>query len=74
LIFLFNSDSKYFLGRFIDRDMFMRYLGGGIGHLALRGHVKIEDAAKAIGVSLKSASTPDADGSVNGKHMGMLIY
>jgi hypothetical protein len=54
--------------------MFMRYLGGGIGHLALRGHVKIEDAAKAIGVSLKSASTPDADGSANGKHMGMLIH
>jgi hypothetical protein len=49
----------------------MRYLGGGVGHLALRGHVKIEDAAKAIGVSLKSVST--ADYSANGKPMGISI-
>jgi hypothetical protein len=30
--------------RFVDRDMFMRFLGGGIGHKAPRGHDTAEDA------------------------------
>jgi hypothetical protein len=49
----------------------MRYLGGSVGHLALQEHVKIEDAAKAIRVSLKSIST--ADYFANGKPMEILI-
>lgn len=60
------------MDRFVDRDMFMRYLGGGVGHLALREHVKIEEAAKAIGVNLKSTPTPATD-SARGESMSMSI-
>ena len=34
--------------RFVDRDMFMRYLGGGIGHKALRGIVRILDTIQIL--------------------------
>jgi hypothetical protein len=41
----------------------MRYLGGGIGHVALRQHVKIEDAAKAMGINLSTAHATSSAGS-----------
>ncbi|CAE6459848.1 unnamed protein product [Rhizoctonia solani] len=28
----FGDWSRYYVGRFVDRDMLMRYLGGGVGH------------------------------------------
>ncbi|KAJ3552771.1 hypothetical protein NM688_g3978 [Phlebia brevispora] len=44
-----QSDYKhYYVNMFIDHDMIMRYLGGGIGHHLLRSIVNIADALKAI--------------------------
>ncbi|KAJ3556338.1 hypothetical protein NM688_g2089 [Phlebia brevispora] len=44
-----QSDYRhYYVDMFVDRDMIMRYLGGGIGHLMLRGIVDIADALKAV--------------------------
>ncbi|GJE92524.1 hypothetical protein PsYK624_086780 [Phanerochaete sordida] len=38
----------YYVNMFVDRDMLMRYLGGGIGHKATRKLVPIDDAFEAI--------------------------
>ncbi|KAJ3557650.1 hypothetical protein NM688_g1363 [Phlebia brevispora] len=44
-----QSDYRhYYMDIFVDRDMIMRYLGGGIGHLHLRGILSILDALNAI--------------------------
>ncbi|KAJ3554174.1 hypothetical protein NM688_g3242 [Phlebia brevispora] len=44
-----QSDYKhYYVNIFVDRDMIMRYLGGGIGHHLLRGLVNIADTLKTI--------------------------
>lgn len=37
-----------FLDSFPDRDMFMRYLGGGVGHRATWNLVKIADTVKLL--------------------------
>ncbi|KAJ3542326.1 hypothetical protein NM688_g5982 [Phlebia brevispora] len=44
-----DSDWKlFYVDIFVDRDMIMRYLGSGIGHLILRGIVDIAQAFKII--------------------------
>lgn len=60
--------------RFVDRDMFMRYLGGGVGHTMLRGVVDIADTFKAFGLDdthpvgnpeeWDSESEPDEDNEI----------
>lgn len=37
-----------FLNSFPDRDMFMRYLGGGVGHRATWDLVEIADTIKLL--------------------------
>ncbi|KAF7793821.1 hypothetical protein EIP86_004942 [Pleurotus ostreatoroseus] len=44
-----NADwNFYHVGMFADRDMGMRYIGGGIGHKMLRGIINISDTMKMI--------------------------
>jgi hypothetical protein len=38
------SDTKLTCGRFVDRDMFMRYHGGGVGHCRSTGAVTLNEA------------------------------
>ncbi|KAF7794670.1 hypothetical protein EIP86_005808 [Pleurotus ostreatoroseus] len=38
----------YYVGIFVDRDMLMRYLGGGIGHKLLRGIISIADTFRTL--------------------------
>lgn len=46
--------------------MFMRYLGGGVGHKAFRAVVSIRDALAALtGIASKSTKA-DADQTVDG--------
>ena len=42
------------MDKFVDRDVFMEYLGGGVGHTTLRKHVSFDNAVNAIGVELLS--------------------
>jgi len=35
------KDSSHFVGRFADRDMMMRYRGGGVGHKSTRNATNI---------------------------------
>ncbi|KAI0090930.1 hypothetical protein BDY19DRAFT_886849 [Irpex rosettiformis] len=41
----------YYVDMFADRDMFMRYLGGGLGHKAFKAIVSIQDTLTALGVN-----------------------
>jgi hypothetical protein len=34
--------------RFVNRDMLMRFLGGGVGHKATRGIIRIQDSIQQI--------------------------
>ncbi|KAF7796319.1 hypothetical protein EIP86_007496 [Pleurotus ostreatoroseus] len=44
-----NSDWEgYYVNIFVDRDMIMRYLGGGIGHILLRGVINSLEIARTI--------------------------
>ncbi|KAG6808669.1 hypothetical protein H0H92_003308 [Tricholoma furcatifolium] len=48
--------------RFVDRDMFMRYLGGGIGHVASRHLTRgFEEEAKDIWASTSTDAPSDSD-------------
>ncbi|KAJ3552779.1 hypothetical protein NM688_g3974 [Phlebia brevispora] len=50
----------YYVDMFVDRDMVMRYLGGGIGHAFLRGIVDIIDVFRYF---VKVDSSPNGDGN-----------
>lgn len=50
---------------FVDRDMFMRYLGGGIGHKTAQDVVQIEDTMKIIGVNA-AMGNPEEDTRLDG--------
>ncbi|KAJ3554423.1 hypothetical protein NM688_g3120 [Phlebia brevispora] len=44
-----DQDWRYlYVNMFVDRDMILRYLGGGVGHLILRGIVRIAEAMQAL--------------------------
>ncbi|KAF7794376.1 hypothetical protein EIP86_005510, partial [Pleurotus ostreatoroseus] len=44
-----DSDwERYYVNIFVDRDMIMRYLGGGIGHILLRGVINVLEVARII--------------------------
>ncbi|PSR76359.1 hypothetical protein PHLCEN_2v8499 [Hermanssonia centrifuga] len=52
-----NEDwAYYYVNIFVDRDMFMRFLGGGIGHKATRLIVKISETLKMFFVYEDQAS------------------
>ncbi|KAI0337344.1 hypothetical protein BDW22DRAFT_1468571 [Trametopsis cervina] len=52
-----ESDWRYhYVNMFVDRDMFLRFVGGGIGHKLLRELVHIQDTLKAMQSHLSRTS------------------
>ncbi|KAJ3537818.1 hypothetical protein NM688_g6619 [Phlebia brevispora] len=57
----------YYMDMFVDRDMIMRYLGGGIGHAFLHGIVDIIDVFCHF---FKTDDLPNGAGGDDGAEMG----
>ncbi|PSR72506.1 hypothetical protein PHLCEN_2v11606 [Hermanssonia centrifuga] len=64
--------SVHLIPAFVDRDMFMRFLGGGIGHKAARHIVKIADTLQAFfgNGSGVAAMTEDAEEEIDSEDHG----
>jgi len=72
-LFCISSDVLTLLSRFVDRDMFMRFLGGGVGHKATNPFTAsmAREARGSTATANDNAAEPSANNDENDNDAGI---